>query len=92
MVLDNISWSTYVAILNDSTNRRGRITYDQGVLEIMSPSKGHEKIKTLIGRMIEVFTMELSLEIESAGSTTFKRQDISRGFEPDEWAASNVRA
>ncbi len=84
VVLDSISWSTYVAILNDAENRRGRIAYDQGVLEIMSPSKVHEKIKRLIGGMVEAFTEELQIERESAGSTTFKRQDVARGFEPDE--------
>ena len=84
VVLDNIQWSTYLAILNDVDNRHGRITYDQELLEIMSPSKLHEKIKTLIGRMVEVFTEELRIEIESVGSTTFKREDIKRGFEGDE--------
>jgi Uma2 family endonuclease len=84
VVLDNISWSTYLAILNDAGNRRGRIAYDQGVLEIMAPSKVHEKVKRLIGRMVEVFTEERGIEVESAGSTTFKREDLARGLEPDE--------
>jgi Uma2 family endonuclease len=49
----------------------------------MSPSKGHEHIKRLIGRLIEAFTEELNIDIESASSTTFKREDVERGFEPD---------
>ena len=84
VVLDNISWSTYLAILRDAENCRGRIAYDRGVLEIMSPSKVHEHVKRLIGRMVETFTEELNIEIESASSTTFKREDLERGFEPDE--------
>jgi len=44
----------------------------------------HENVKRLIGRMIEAFTEELNIEIESASSTTFKREDLERGFEPDE--------
>jgi Uma2 family endonuclease len=50
----------------------------------MSPSKVHEHVKRLIGRMIEAFTEELNIDIESASSTTFKREDLERGFEPDE--------
>jgi hypothetical protein len=55
VILDNISWSTYLAILKDAESCRGRIAYDRGVLEIMSPSKVHEHIKRLIGRMIEAY-------------------------------------
>lgn len=84
VVLDNISWSTYLAILNDAEGRRGRITFDNGVLEIMSPSKLHAKIKTLIARMVETFTEEHGIECDSAGSTTFMRADLQRAFEPDE--------
>jgi Uma2 family endonuclease len=84
VILDNISWSTYLAILQDADSCRGRITYDRGVLEIMSPSKLHEHVKRLIGRMIEVFTETLNIDIESASSTTFKRADLERGFEADE--------
>lgn len=84
VILDNISWSTYLAILKDAESCRGRIAYDRGVLEIMSPSKVHEHVKRLIGRMIEAFTEELNIDIESASSTTFKREDLARGFEPDE--------
>ncbi len=84
VILDNISWSTYQAILKDAEGCRGRIAYDRGVLEIMAPSKVHENVKRLIGRMIEAFTEELNIEIESASSTTFTREDLERGFEPDE--------
>jgi len=84
VILDNIRWPTYLAILEDVENRRGRIAYDQGVLEIMSPSKVHEQIKRLIGRIVEAFTEESQLDVVSAGSTTFKREDLARGFEPDE--------
>ncbi len=84
VVLDNISWSTYLAILHDAKGRRGRITFDNGVLEIMSPSKLHEKIKTLIARMLETFTEERRVACDSAGSATFLRADLQRAFEPDE--------
>lgn len=84
IVMDNISWSTYLAILNDAENRRGRIAYDQGVLEIMSPSRQHEDAKSLIGRMVEAYCDAAGIDADAAGSTTFKREDLAKGFEPDE--------
>jgi len=82
-VLENIRWSTYEALLDDIDDRHGRISYDRGVLEIMSPSKLHEKITELLGRLVLTFTEESALDVESVGSTTFKRQDLERGFEAD---------
>jgi len=84
VVLFGISWSTYEAILADVDNPGGRLTYDNGTLEIMSPSLDHERAKSLIGRLIESLTLELELDIVSGGSTTFKRAGLHRGIEPDE--------
>ncbi len=53
-------------------------------MEIMSPSLRYERIKQLLGRLIEVVSEELGIEIASAGSTTFKRTDLERGIEPDQ--------
>jgi Uma2 family endonuclease len=54
------------------------------VLEIVSPSKGHESVSRVVALLVEELAVELDLDVESAGSTTFKREDITRGFEPDE--------
>jgi Uma2 family endonuclease len=82
--LRNISWSTYEAILDDAATPRGRIAYDEGTLEIMVPLLPHENAKRGIGRLIEVFTEELQIDIRSVSSTTFKRKDVLGGFEADE--------
>jgi Uma2 family endonuclease len=84
VLLHNIAWETYEAILADMEDRAIRLTYDRGDLEIMSPSDEHERIKSLIGRMIEAMTEELDIPIRSAGSTTLRRQLKRRGLEPDE--------
>ena len=84
ILLHNIAWETYEAILADMEDRAIRLTYDQGDLEIMSPSDEHERIKSLVGRMIEAMTEELDIPIRSAGSTTLRRQLKRRGLEPDE--------
>ena len=60
------------------------MAYEEGTLEIMSPSNLHETIKRIIGRFIETFTEVLDIDIRSAGSTTFKLEARRRGFEADE--------
>jgi Uma2 family endonuclease len=60
------------------------MTYDQGILEIMTPSMPHEGAGALLGRLIESFTLVRDIEIRSVASTTFKRSDQRRGFEADE--------
>ncbi len=92
-VLHGISWETYERLLHEIDDGAIRLTYDRGALEIMSPSRHHEKLKKLIARMIEIFTLELGIAIASGGSTTFRQALLERGLEPDEcyWIASEPR-
>jgi Uma2 family endonuclease len=84
VVLRNISWQTFEIMLTDmGEDRVSRMTYDQGILEIMTPLLSHEHWNRLIERLIFVLGEELNLEIFPAGSTTFKREDLRRGAEPD---------
>ena len=84
-LLKNISWQTYEALLKDLESQRGiRLTYDRGLLEIMTPLAPHERNSRLIGRLVEALTAELNIEICSLGSLTCKREDLARGLEPDE--------
>src|SRR5207247_2926721 len=83
-VLHGVSWKTYECFLADFENRSApRFTYDRGTLEIMSPREEHERSNRTLALLVEVVTEERGLEIDSLGSTTFKREDVGRGFEPD---------
>jgi Uma2 family endonuclease len=82
--LSGISWDTYTHLLHDlSKQHRLRLTYNQGNLEIMSPSPEHEHYKKVVGRLVETLAEELEIRIEPFGSTTFKRFGFT-GAEPDE--------
>lgn len=84
ILLRNVSWDAYVSLAQNS-DRAGRlITYDQGLMEIMSPSKMHESDKSMLGRMVEMFSLERDIDIASSASTTFQRSDLQRAFEADE--------
>jgi Uma2 family endonuclease len=79
-----VSWETYERLLADDEERRvPRLTYDQGVLELVTPSKPHEVDAATITRFVDIVTAVLGIPIQSTASTTFRRQDLERGFEPD---------
>ena len=84
VLLRNISWSTYEAILADLAERPIRLTYDRGDLEIMAPSKRHERHARLIDRMIGALTEELGVPLQSTGATTWRSALKGRGLEADE--------
>jgi Uma2 family endonuclease len=84
VLLSGVTWSTYEALLAETECSGTKFTYDRGYLEIMSPSREHEHVKRLLGRMIEAATEELEIPISSGGSTTLKLELKRRGGEPDE--------
>jgi Uma2 family endonuclease len=80
--LSGISWQTYEMLLKELGDRRLRLTYNRGTLEIMAPSPEHELGKEVLGRFVETLAEELEVQIYPLGSTTFKRPELS-GAEPD---------
>jgi Uma2 family endonuclease len=84
VLLQNISWATYEGLLNDYVDvRNPRFTYDRGDLLIMVLSAEHEEINETITLLINLFAEEFGIQSRGFGSTTYKRKDLSRGFEPD---------
>ncbi len=83
VTLCGIRWETYEALLADVGKRPIRLTYDRGNLEIMAPSFRHESYSAVLGRVVELLAEELNIPFKSGWSTTFRRQDLQRGLEPD---------
>jgi Uma2 family endonuclease len=84
IVLHNIPWDIYESILLVHRDRSvPRFTYDRGDLEIMSPSAEHEQLKEKMALFVNIVAEEMGINVEGFGSTTFRRQDLDRGFEPD---------
>ncbi|MBD2297678.1 Uma2 family endonuclease [Nostoc sp. FACHB-190] len=85
LLIKNISWSTYKHILAElGENRSSRISYSQGVLEIMAPLPEHEVAKVMIGDFVKALLEELDIEFWSLGSTTFDEEKMDAGVEPDD--------
>ena len=84
MVLENVSWETFVALADGRRGSVPRMTYSEGVLEMMSPKRKHENIGRLIGRMVEAYSEIKGIEILSVASVTVKRSDLKKAYEADE--------
>src|SRR5436309_2290037 len=84
VILHNISWPLYEQLLAAHEDKSSpRFVYDRGELEITVPSYEHEELNRLIDNCVAIMAMEWNIEYCDAGSTTFKREDLERGFEPD---------
>ncbi len=81
--LDDVTWQTYCDLRDAPRNRHVRMTFDQGRLYLMSPSRLHERIAELLGRLIATYTEVESIPILSGGSTTMRDKLRKRGLEPD---------
>ena len=83
--ISGVSWEGYEALLNDlGDSLRYRVTYLDGVLEIVSPSRRHEYRKSTIGSLLEDYLKEKRIRYFPLGSTTFRREAKRGGVEPDE--------
>jgi Uma2 family endonuclease len=49
----------------------------------MAPSSKHENLKETISLLFQLLATEAGIDVLAAGSTTFRRQDVRKGFEPD---------
>ncbi len=84
ILFHDLTWLQFEAILAElGENRASRIAYYQGTLEIRMPLPEHEVNKEIIGDMVKILLEELEIDRECFGSTTFKRQDMDAGVEPD---------
>ena len=84
VVFHEVTWNDYEAMLRLVGERPIRVTYDQGTMEDLMPSLGHEGDAYLLGRMVDTLTEELEVPVEGGGTTTHKREDLDKGAEPDQ--------
>lgn len=84
VVLESISWETYRRLLSEHPDSAGpRFTYDEGRLQIMTLEPIHEEANRTLAQLVEMVAEEMEIELRRFGSTTFDREDLSKGFEPD---------
>lgn len=84
VLLYNISWHQFERLLeNLGENRSARFAYDDGTLEIMTPSPEHEYYRDILGDAVKDIADEVERDYECYGSTTWRRELKKAGVEPD---------
>jgi Uma2 family endonuclease len=81
----NVPWSAYeaqLALRGDAPVPR--MAYLDGVMELMSPSRDHERLKSYIGCLIEAYALERGLDLSPYGAWTLRKAPRASGLEPDE--------
>lgn len=93
VILYDVTWNQYEAMLRIVGERPIRVTYDTGTMELFMPSLGHEGDAYLLGRMVDMLTEEREISMMAGGTTTHKRQDLDKGAEPDQcyWFGENAQ-
>ena len=84
ILLDRVSWEQFENILTELGDRRAaRVSYSNGLLEIMVPLPEHEKAKEIIGDIVKFLLTERGIDYDALGSTTLKSERVTQGVEPD---------
>ena len=78
-------WQMFKAMLAlRGDHSRPRMAYLDGVVELMSPSKPHEGIKSAIGDLVAAYCQDSGIAYSSVGSWTHEDDTEEAGLEPDE--------
>jgi Uma2 family endonuclease len=81
----NVPWSAYeaqLALRGDAPVPR--IAYLDGAMELMSPSREHERLKSYLGCLVEAYALERGVDLSPYGAWTLRQAPRSSGLEPDE--------
>jgi Uma2 family endonuclease len=85
LVMCDVSWQGYETLLTRlGDDQPGyHVTYLDGILEIMSPSRRHEVDSERIGSLVEIYCEVMGINFFPLGSTTFRQEPKRGGIEPD---------
>ena len=86
LTLYGVTWEEYDTLVTLFMDRFPglRMTFLEGTLEIMGTSSEHERLKKIIARLLEMYAVEKRVIFNGYGNTTFRKEAVKRGLEPDE--------
>jgi Uma2 family endonuclease len=84
VVLRGLAWADWRRLVEARGDRPvPRMAYVDGAVELMSPSRDHERIKSILGSLVEVWAEHVGIEVSRLGSWTLEHAPRA-GVEPDE--------
>ena len=91
ILLSDIRWEFYLTFCEEIGERPIRLSYSEGLLEIMITHSPHEFYKTMLAKLIETVILECNLPVRSGGAMTFQRHDLERDSSRTNAGGSNTR-
>lgn len=84
-LLSNVTWEKLEKLDEDMTGTGARLTYLDGLLEIMAPlSDDHETPKKTCAQLIEAYMRVKKIRFYASGSATLGMKAVGARKEPDE--------
>jgi|SRR5580658_5828638 hypothetical protein len=84
VVLRGMAWKDYEVVLAIRSEAAGvRLYYLDGEIELMSSTRDHEGNKTMLARLLEMWAVEASVDLNGLGSWTLKDARKEAGAEPE---------
>jgi Uma2 family endonuclease len=84
LVFAGVRWHEYEAMLRIVGERRIRVTYDAGTMEVTMPSQRHEQAAQLLGLFVTRLAEEWEIPYEPLGMTAWKLSSAAKGLEADQ--------
>lgn len=83
-VMRGVSWEAFESYLRARRDAWPRVTYLEGTLELMSPTKDHESIKRRFAAAVDAYLDHVGITFDGVGSWLLKNAPKAAGLEPDE--------
>jgi Uma2 family endonuclease len=84
VIFHKVPWSEYVSLSEQvGETHRLRFSFNEGTLKVMALSPTHERYVEFIKRLVAQLSFRLRINILSFGSATMRKQQKSKGNEPD---------
>lgn len=81
--MSDVGWPAYRALLRIRGDRPSpRLFYLDGDLLLVSPAYTHEYAKKALGTLVSEIAVELGIDFQPGGSTTYRRRKKNSGAEP----------
>ena len=84
IVMYGVSWDAFESFLALRGERRPRVTYLKGTLELMSPSRNHEVLIRRFAAIADAYLSHLRVTYEGVGAWLLENSKEEAGLEPDE--------
>ncbi len=83
LILYGVSWENYENLVRELDGSSVQMTYNRGILKIMSKSGEHEYYIKLLERLVDRVCFGFMIKVIFFGGPTIKKSFAKKGVEPD---------